>query len=69
MPWRTPERSSSEEKSFNEPDVASTTTSNEDVTHYHAYTQASPANKKQNTKPSTQTQSNETRQTKPFVGT
>lgn len=50
VPWRTPERSSSEEKA---PDACcpccetatttttTTTTSDEDVTHYHAYTQTS----------------------------
>ena len=48
VPWRTPDRSSSEEKAEvggNEHEsittTTTTTTSDEDVTHYHAYTQTS----------------------------
>jgi hypothetical protein len=47
VPWRTPDRSSSEEKAEvggNEHGsiaTTTTTTSDEDVTHYHAYSQTS----------------------------
>lgn len=46
VPWRTPDRSSSEEKTEvggneHESIATTTTTSDEDVTHYHAYSQTS----------------------------
>lgn len=46
VPWRTPDRSSSEEKAEvggneHESIATTTTTSDEDVTHYHAYSQTS----------------------------
>lgn len=46
VPWRTPDRSSSEEKADvggneHESIATTTTTSDEDVTHYHAYSQTS----------------------------